>query len=198
LNYSQDQMSNFFFVITGGPGAGKTTLLEELQKRLLACIPEIAREIIQEQVAAQGDALPWKNKELYLQMMFDRSVNSYLSVNNNGSFVFFDRGIPDSLTYAEIIGFEKTEKMSEAVRQYRYNQNVFFLSPWRDIYKTDDERKQSWEEAVAASELNAEIYRRYNYTLIDVPKDTPGKRADFILTWIGKLIPGQTGAGSLK
>jgi predicted ATPase len=191
-------MTNSYFVITGGPGVGKTTLLEELQKRLFTCVHEIAREIIQEQVAVQGDALPWKNKELYLQMMFDRSVNSYLSVNNNNTLIFFDRGIPDSLTYAEIIGFEKTGIMNNAVRNYRYNQYVFYLSPWRDIYKTDEERKQNWEEAVATSELNAEIYRRYNYTLIDVPKDTPGKRADFILSWIGKTYPGKTAVGSLK
>jgi predicted ATPase len=50
----------------------------------------------------------------------------------------------------------------------------------------DDERKQSWEEAVVSSELNAEIYRRFNYTLINVPNDSPEKRADFILSWIGK------------
>ena len=180
--------TNGFFVITGGPGVGKTALLHELQERFFTCIPEVAREIIKEQVAVQGDALPWKNKELYLKMMFDRSVDSYRAAQtNNNSLVFFDRGIPDSLTYAEIIGFEKTKAMDIAARHYRYNQTVFFLSPWRDIYKTDDERKQSWEEAVVSSELNAEIYRRYHYTLISVPNDSPEKRAEFILAWIGKM-----------
>jgi predicted ATPase len=188
LSYSQELKTNRFFVITGGPGVGKTTLLQELQKRYFTYIPEVAREIIKEQAAAQSDALPWKNKELYLQMMFDRSVDSYLSANdNNNSLIFFDRGIPDSLTYAEIIGFEKTETMENAARHYRYNQNVFFLSPWRDIYETDEERKQSWEEAVVSSQLNAEIYRRYNYTLIDVPNHSPVKRADFILACISKM-----------
>jgi len=177
-----------FFVITGGPGVGKTTLLQEIQKRFFTCIPEVAREIIKEQVATDGDALPWMNRELYLQMMFDRSVDSYLSANNyNSPFIFFDRGIPDSLTYAKIIGFEKTETMENAVSHYRYNQNVFYLPPWQDIYKTDEERKQSWKEAVVTSELNAEIYRRHNYTLIDVPNNPPEKRADFILTCISKM-----------
>ena len=183
---SKELIANGFFVITGGPGAGKTTLLQELQKRFFTCIPEVAREIIKEQVVMQGDALPWKNKELYLQLMFNRSVDAYKAANNNNnSLVFFDRGIPDSITYAKIIGFEKTEAMELDAKYYRYNQNVFFLSPWRDIYKIDDERKQSWEEAVVSSELNAEMYRQFNYTLIDVPKDSPEKRADFILAWIG-------------
>jgi predicted ATPase len=179
--------TNGFFVITGGPGAGKTTLLQELQKRSFTCIPEVAREIIKEQVASQGDALPWKDKVLYLQMMFDRSVDTYkAAVKNKNSISFFDRGIPDSITYAKIIGFEKTDVMEHQASHYRYNKTIFFLSPWKEIYTMDDERKQSWEEAVVSSELNAEIYRRFNYTLINVPNDSPEKRADFILSWICK------------
>lgn len=184
---SKTLRANSLFVITGGAGAGKTTLLQELQKRFFTCIPEVAREIIREQVAMQGNALPWKNKVLYLQMMFDRSVDSYkAAVKNKNSLIFFDRGIPDSITYAKIIGFEKTEGMEHEASHYRYNQTIFFLSPWRDIYTMDEERKQSWEEAVTSSELNAKTYRRFNYTLIDVPNESPEKRADFILAWVGK------------
>jgi predicted ATPase len=76
--------------------------------------------------------------------------------------------------------------MEHQASHYRYNKTIFFLSPWKEIYTMDDERKQSWEEAVVSSELNAEIYRRFNYTLINVPNDSPEKRADFILSWIGK------------
>jgi len=185
---SPQKNTDIFFIITGGPGVGKTTLLHELQKRFFNCIPEVARQIIKEEVEACGDALPWKNKELYLRKMFDRSVESYLSVNgNNNSLIFFDRGIPDSLTYAEIIGYEEKDTMKNVIRHYRYNPHVFYLFPWRDIYVTDDERKQSWEEAVFTSELNAEIYRRYNYTLIAVPNGTAEKRADFILERIGEM-----------
>ncbi len=180
--------TNGFFVITGGPGAGKTTLLQELQKRFFTCIPEVAREIIKEQVAKQRDALPWKDKVLYLQMMFGRSVDSYkAAVKNKNPLLFFDRGIPDSITYAKIIGFEKTNVMEHQASHYRYNQAIFFLSPWRDIYTIDDERKQSWEEAVVSSELNAEIYRRFNYNLINVPNDSPEKRAEFILARVDKM-----------
>ena len=37
-------------VVSGGPGAGKTTLVDELKRRGFCCVPEVARQIIQEQV----------------------------------------------------------------------------------------------------------------------------------------------------
>ena len=51
------------FMISGGPGAGKTTLLAELHKLGYSTAPEVARQIIQEQVKSGGDALPWADKE---------------------------------------------------------------------------------------------------------------------------------------
>src|SRR5690554_1815606 len=57
--------NNNFYVLTGGPGVGKTTLLEELERRNYEIVPEIARELIKEQQKTNGQALPWKDKELY-------------------------------------------------------------------------------------------------------------------------------------
>ena len=97
-----------------------------------------------------------KDKVLYLQMMFDRSVDTYKAIKNKNSLSFFDRGIPDSLTYAKIIGFEKTNVMEHHASHYRYNQAIFFLSPWRRFIQWMM-KENSWEEAVVSSELNAEI-----------------------------------------
>lgn len=50
--FSSDLMvHNHYYVITGGPGVGKTTLLGELEKRNYRCMPEVARRVIQEQMA---------------------------------------------------------------------------------------------------------------------------------------------------
>lgn len=43
-------MRDNFYIITGGPGAGKTTLLEELSRYKVRCVPEVARQIIREQM----------------------------------------------------------------------------------------------------------------------------------------------------
>jgi predicted ATPase len=44
-----------FYVLTGGPGAGKTTLLNQLEEMGYMCVPEVAREIIREQMRIGGD-----------------------------------------------------------------------------------------------------------------------------------------------
>ena len=76
------QAHDAFFIITGGPGAGKTTLLDGLAKRNFKCIPEVARQIIKKQVELNGEALPWKNTELFAKSMLVRSVETYQSAQS--------------------------------------------------------------------------------------------------------------------
>src|SRR5579885_2117823 len=96
-------MENNLFVITGGPGAGKTAVLNELRRRGYICVPEAARQIIKEQVQGGGDALPWGNRERYARLMMDLSIACYLENVSATSPTFFDRGIPDTLCYAQLI-----------------------------------------------------------------------------------------------
>src|SRR5690349_13094166 len=91
------------FVITGGPGAGKTTVLRELEKRGFLCAPEVAREIIKEQIHEGGSALPWKDRQLFTELMLERSIDSYRQHTPAATLTFSDRGIPDSLSYACLI-----------------------------------------------------------------------------------------------
>jgi hypothetical protein len=62
------------FVISGGPGAGKTTLLDELAGLGFRYAPEVARQIIQEQVRTGGTALPWADRAAYIDLMLQRVV----------------------------------------------------------------------------------------------------------------------------
>jgi predicted ATPase len=68
-------------------------------------------------------------------------------------------------------------KASEMV----YNNNVFILPPWKEIYENDPERKQSIEIAILTFECMKEIYQEYGFNIIEVPKVTVEKRAAFIL-----------------
>ena len=123
---------NPYFVITGGPGVGKTTLLQEFKKRGMPTIPEIARELIKEQQAIDGEALPWKNKKQYMELMFQRSIESFERVTTDFQGtdpVFFDRGFLDALCYAALKGIPIAQEMKTFSETNRYNNNVFISCP---------------------------------------------------------------------
>ncbi|KOY17461.1 AAA family ATPase [Paenibacillus xylanivorans] len=176
-----------FVVITGGPGSGKTTLLNEIQRKGYGYVPEVAREIIQTQVAANGEALPWKNATRYRDLMLRKSIESYLSamIHRPEQMLFFDRGIPDTFAYSSLIDVPISEKVESEARKYRYNKRVFILPPWEDIYQTDRERTQSFEEAVATYKVLLETYRKLDYELIEMPKIDVTRRVSFILHHMG-------------
>jgi predicted ATPase len=174
-------------VISGGPGAGKTTLLLELEWRGLCCVPEVARQIIQEQVRNDGDALPWGDRERYCRLMLERSIDCYLEHVNFGhvnatNTVFFDRGIPDALCYSRLAGLGLEDEILAACRRYRYAAKVFLAPPWEEIYVTDAERWQSFDEAVKTFELMVEAYRDCGYEVVELPRVSVGARADFIVS----------------
>lgn len=175
---------NNFIVISGGPGAGKTTLIRELEHRGYHCVDEVARQLIAEQVDAKGTALPWKDKEQYKQLMLERSVAVYRNTPAGSRPVFFDRGIPDTLCYAMLEGLLLTDEMEGYARTLRYNKTVFLLPPWEAIYHTDNERKQSWPEAVHTYNQMKQTYLSYGYEPVDIPVAPVGYRADFVIkTW---------------
>jgi predicted ATPase len=179
-----------FYVITGGPGAGKTTLLEALRSQGLKIVPEDARRIIKDQVSIDGDGLPWRNVSMYTGLMLDASISSYQShADKTGEIHLFDRGILDTLCYAEMTDQGISSEMNTAALEHRYNNTVFMLPPWKEIYQTDSERLQTWEEAVHTFLAMKEIYIRYGYTVVEVPKGSVEYRTAFILDQLKSLNP---------
>ncbi len=173
------------FVLSGGPGSGKTTVLRELDKAGFRHAPEVARQIIQEQVRSGGTALPWVDREAYTRLMLRRSIESYLEHAPALRPVFCDRGIPDTLGYARLIGLPETNEIEDACRRYRYAPLVFVAPPWKEIYVTDSERKQDFAEAKRTFEQVTSVYRDCGYDVAEIPRLSPGGRAQFILERLG-------------
>src|SRR5947209_976774 len=96
--------SNELFIITGGPGSGKSTLIEALVAEGLRAMPEAGRAIIQDQVAAGGDALPWADRGAFAERMFQWEMRSWLAACELSGPVIFDRGIPDVMGYLTLVG----------------------------------------------------------------------------------------------
>ena len=99
---------------------------------------------------------------------------------------FSDRGIPDTLCYARLIGLRDNGPIETACREYRYAPVVFLAPPGREIYETDRERKQDFAEAERTYAQLAEVYRDCGYELAVLPRLPPPARAEFILTLISQ------------
>lgn len=177
---------NSFYVITGGPGVGKTTLVEALNTYGFQTVEEDARRIIKNQIETKGKGLPWENKLLYAQLMFEAAEKSYtgISTQNNPGTVFFDRGILDTVCYMKTEKIPVPKNITEQINQCTYNRKVFILPPWKEIYETDRERKQNWDEAEQTFYNMKEVYIDYGYTVVEVPKITTEERLQFILQFI--------------
>ena len=170
------------FVFTGGPGAGKTAVIEVLEQKGYPCIPEVARQIIRQQVASDGSAVPWKDMRLYTQLMQEQTIAVYdMAPPASAGACFFDRGLPDVICHAQLNNLPVDEQLKTATYQLRYNQQVFLFPPWQEIYETDAERKQDFETAVATYEVLKDVYRKYDYVLVEVPKMPVTDRVAFIL-----------------
>jgi Predicted ATPase len=174
-----------FYIVTGGPGVGKTTLLEELQRRGCRYVPEVARNIIKEQMETGGNALPWKNSRLYSDRMLSLSIRDFIRYSSENKLLFFDRGIPDTYGYEVLMKFNRSELLEKTVVEYRYNRIVFILPPWKEIYQKDEERKQDFEEAVQTFNIMFSVYKELGYIPIEVPCLPISERADFVLDKIG-------------
>lgn len=168
------------FILTGGPGAGKTTLLKELERRGLRTVPEVARQIIQEQMTSGGTALPWANRQSYMELMLQRSVRSFQD-ERGVDVTVCDRGIPDTLCYARLCGLDEAAA-AHASATFRYADTVFFAPAWLEIYTADSERRQAFTEAVQTSELMLSIYQECGYKVLEIPRVDVGQRADFVVS----------------
>lgn len=171
-----------FHVITGGPGVGKTTLLQALKEKGYATVPEDARRIIEEQIQSAGKGLPWKDRELYTNLMLDAGKKSFMcALDSQSDDIFFDRSIIDAICYANMTGLYLPKDIVDPGKAYQYNKKVFILPPWQEIFENDEARKQTWQEAVETFDWLKKTYTEYGYEMIEVPLGTVECRANFIV-----------------
>lgn len=168
-------------VLTGGPGSGKTTLLEALATAGHATSPEAGRAIIRRQQAINGEALPWKDRALFAELMLDRELEAHARAEGAAGPVFFDRGVPDVVGYLTLCGLPVPAHMERAAQDIRYDRRVFIAPVWPEIFGQDAERKQDLNEARRTFDAMAETYPRFGYELIELPRAPVAERLAFVL-----------------
>jgi predicted ATPase len=164
-------------------------VLRELVRLGYVGIPEAAREVIAEQRAMSGDAVYDRDPRLFLSLMLSRAVSDFRHASGASGLVFFDRGIPDLVGYAELFGLDASDAAQAAV-DHRYNDRVFVLPSWSEIYVADSDRRMTFEDAEAFGERVRSVYIELGYSVVDVPRDTVVARTRFILNTL-RLTGGQ-------
>lgn len=173
---------NNFYVLSGGPGGGKTSLLEYFAVNGFNYIPETAREIIKER-RLKGLS-PRPDPATFAREMFFKDYENYISHLNTTSLLFFDRSFIDSAGLLYNADINTYNKISDTHLINRYNNTVFITPPWKEIYQTDSERDQTFEEAIAVYEQIMELYTINGYEIVILPKDSIENRAAFLLNYI--------------
>ena len=173
------------WVLTGPPGSGKTAILDEVRGEV-RCVDEPARRLLAEQRGIDGPGTPDRDPSVFVQLLLERAIEDHEEVRRRDDPVLFDRGIPDCVAYANLLGVDPSASL-EATARFRYRRGVLVLQPWEDIYVTDDERTMSFADTLAFHELILDAYRSAGYELVTVPRSDVRQRARFVRSLIVPL-----------
>jgi predicted ATPase len=138
-------------------------------------------------MALGGPGLPWDDPTLFAELMLSWELRSHHAASGRSGPVFFDRGVPDVIGYLRLTGIKAPTHMQKAAIRYRYGAKVLVTPPWREIFARDDERSQTWDEAVRTHDIMVETYVGLGYEPVTIPRAPVDERMRFILT--------ETGAG---
>ena len=175
-------------VITGGPGTGKTSIVNSLINKGFTCFEEIIRSLTSEAKEQENQTEYRSNPLVFVQDPLDFNtrllqgrMEQYHSASTyETSIVFYDRGIPDVLAYMNYFGQAYTSYFEQACRELRYDE-VILLPPWKEIYRVDSERLETFEEAVAIHGHLEKTYLELGYGPLMVPKGPIKDRTEFII-----------------
>lgn len=165
-------------VLSGGPGCGKSSVLAEVEARGVPIIAEAARTILQ---SLGGMTMREERPHDFALAMASIEEAAFLGVDDMLGPMLFDRGLPDTVGFLWLEGLAVPPSIDSACRNLRYSGPIFWAEPWRAIYTQDDERTQSWEQALASADAVRRAWLHYGYILTLLPQASIAERAAFVL-----------------
>ena len=191
ITFVKEQRNNMpkRIVITGGPGTGKTSVIRVLEEKGFYCFHEVVRDLTFK-AKQSGDADSFNSNPLtfvddpfrFNQHILEARLSHFRAGEKlNGEVVFYDRGLPDVLAYMRFFDQAYPDEFVTHCLQHRYD-GVIILPPWEDIYTNDEERLESFEQALDIHRELLDMYSEFNYPSLTVPRGSIEERANFIIT----------------
>ena len=116
----------------------------------------------------------------FAKEIFSRDLSNFEMNLDQTSPLFFDRSFLDSACMIFDSNASGYALIKPILVEKRYNSKVFITPPWQEIYKTDSERDQTYEEAKRIYDRVYKWYNQHGYDLIELPKDSLEKRVEFV------------------
>jgi len=166
--------------LIGGPSTGKTTLIGALMAKGYCCMEEISRQITVEAQEKGIEQLFLEDPLLFSKQLLLGRQKQFLDADKSSKkVVFFDRGLPDVVAYLDYLKSSYPDSFKTICNQYQYHK-VFILKPWKAIYEQDNERYETFEQALIIHDFLVKSYTEYGYTIIETPFGTIEERVEFI------------------
>lgn len=170
--------------LIGGPATGKTTLINALKTQGYYCMEEISRQVTLEAQKNGIEQLFLEDPIWFSKQLLDSRKKQFLDAqNSNEPVVFFDRGLPDIVAYLDYIKSDYGQEFITVCETYKYDK-IFILPPWKAIYKTDNERYESFDQLLEIHEFLKKWYSKFGYEIIEVHIGSIQERIKFILNRI--------------
>jgi len=171
-------------LLIGGPGSGKTTIISELGKRGYTCFQEVSRAIILEAQKRGIKQLFLTNPDEFNEQLLSGRITQFNACENlEDDYIFIDRGLPDIIAYNNYIKVASSPEVITAAATHIYDY-VFIFPAWKKIFKNDNERYESFEEAVKIQGYLKTTYTKLGYEVCEVPTGEVNDRANYILNVI--------------
>ncbi len=178
-------------VITGAPGTGKTVVVDALENKGYYCYPEIIREMTAAEKKGTTNKTIATNPLVFVddplqfnhKLLEGRIAHFKAAKALSDSVCFFDRGIPDVLAYMDYFDQTYPPEFVQACKAHRYQQ-IFLLPPWEEIFASDNERMENFDQAVELHNHLFETYSKFDYAVTMLPKASIEERVALILETI--------------
>jgi len=170
-------------ILTGGPGTGKTTLLAALSARGVDTVPESARAVIEERLAAGLPPRPPPPE--FAAEILRRDLLKHDAVTDGHRPTVFDRSAVESLAMAVEHGALTPAEAAPVRERLRFARTVYIAPPWRAIYVTDAARDHTYAHCERVHEALCECYTHAGYHLRELPRVPTAERVAWLLAQMG-------------